>query len=613
MLRVYDKNCTDFTNNGLGVLESATKVCITEEINGSYMLSFEMPVDNGKWSKLQTKNIVVCEGQQFRVMRKIRSKDSVINRRVECLHVSHDSNFIPFFAPQIGMSPRNIMLSAFAGTNFHIMTTEEVSNLGMQWVTDLTDVLTMSKTSPWEIVNVLISNLQKGEIYKDNHNIALVERIGRDTGLYCTLANNLQRLEDVEDGASIITRLYAYGKDDLPLPESVAPNGYIDSAEGIAKYGIIPGPANFDTVEDPNELYQKALWLFSPDNPNRVDAPNIAFSVKLVELHKIYGNNFKFSCGDSLRIKSSVLGIDTAQRIVKYNRYPYSADISDVVFGRPPKTDLDLTKMTVETISKYKRATTSADQIKSTRYENIKAMVQTQVNAMLQNALLNVNPNLYYDDLQNPTKAMIIGPAGFAVANSKKADGSWDWRLIGTGDKFVADEVNAAWVYAGHISADQITAGILQGITIRTAASGPRLELSTANGLLQYDTSGNKTIEIVSSPNVTSGSGAICLWKNNTLIGWLKAESSELQLWADNHDLIFGTYSPHKVSIYGDIKCGGARFYDLKNGDGVDYATKNWVQSQGYITGTMGYTGYITIGDVGLNFSNGLLTGVFGA
>ena len=109
----------------------------------------------------------------------------------------------------------------------------------MSWVTDLTDVLEMSKTNPAEIVKLLIENLDKGELYIDNYKIALVERIGRDTGLQCTLSNNLKSLGDDEDGENIINRLYAYGKNDLPLP---AP-GYIDSNESIELFGLrrLPG------------------------------------------------------------------------------------------------------------------------------------------------------------------------------------------------------------------------------------------------------------------------------------------------------------------------------------------------------------------------------------
>ena len=307
MLRVYDKNATDFNNNGLAILNEATNVQVTRELNGEFKLSFDYPVNSDKWQYLKQRNKVVCEGQQFRIYQKSRNKAGTMTRTVECLHVISDASqkHIPYLAPLIGQAPKSIMLTAFAGTDFRIMTEQEVQTLGMQWVTDLTDIMEMSKTNPMEVVKQLIENLGKGELYIDNYNIALVERIGKDTGLYCTLSNNLQSLGDTEEGSNIITRLYAYGKDGLPLPSDVAPNGYIDSEEGIANFGICEGFIDYDTVEDPQELYQKALWEFSPDNPNRKDMPDLSYSVKLIELNKLYGNNFKLSLGDSIRIKDT--------------------------------------------------------------------------------------------------------------------------------------------------------------------------------------------------------------------------------------------------------------------------------------------------------------------
>lgn len=44
---------------------------------------------------------------------------------------------------------------------------------------------------------------------------------------------------------------------------------------------------------------------------------------------------------------------------------------------------------------------------------------------------------------QNPDKAIQLGGGYFRIANSKKADGSWDWKTFGTGDGFLADLIVA--------------------------------------------------------------------------------------------------------------------------------------------------------------------------
>ncbi|WP_333552801.1 phage tail spike protein [Clostridium thermosuccinogenes] len=527
MLRVYEKNATDFSNNGLAVLDGATNVLISRELNGEFKLSFDYPVNSDKWQYLRQRNKIVCEGQQFRIYQKSREKAGTMTRSVECLHVIADASqkFIPYLAPQIGHTPRSIMLTAFAGTDFHIMTDAEVAALGMQWITDLTDIMETSKTNPMEIVKQLIENLGRGELYIDNYNIALVERIGKDIGLYCTLSNNLQSLGDTEEGSNIITRLYAYGKDGLPLPSDVAPGGYIDSAEGIANYGVCEGFIDYDTVEDPQELYQRALWEFSPNNPMRIDMPDLSYSVKLIELNKLYGNNFKLSLGDSIRIKDADLGIDTVQRIVKYSYYPYSPQESEVVLGRPPKTVMDLLKSTANASAQYQKTTKPNGQVKAEWLENlIKNLQQEVYNGLTKELTLHKTGDLW--EFGN-NSAIAIVDGVLAIANSRNPDGTWNFRTFGDGNGFTADLINA-----GTINGIEIIGSLINGATIfggvinvfTDAIVGEALRLYKANNPYvvfknMSVTNGQKSLMI--GRETTVGAGITNLDRVDIFAGWL--------------------------------------------------------------------------------------------
>ena len=59
-------------------------------------------------------------------------------------------------------------------------------------------------------------------------------------------------------------------------------------------------------------------------------------------------------------------------------------------------------------------------------------------------------------------------------------------------DTITANEIDSDYIYAGTIDANQINAGILTGFTIRTSASGRRVEVSgTDNGIKFVDQSGD--------------------------------------------------------------------------------------------------------------------------
>lgn len=52
---------------------------------------------------------------------------------------------------------------------------------------------------------------------------------------------------------------------------------------------------------------------------------------------------------------------------------------------------------------------------------------------------------------QNPSKVIYMGAGKIAIANSKKADGSWRWTTFGTGDGFVADTIVAGVLKGGKV------------------------------------------------------------------------------------------------------------------------------------------------------------------
>lgn len=502
-LKVYDKSETDFTKNGLGELSTAKDICIEREVNGEFKLSFSLPDADDKWQYIKQRNIVVCEGQRFRIHRKTRKKAGTLEKTVECFHIMYDAGesgptLIPYLDNLIAYTPRAIMLTVFAGTDFHVMTEEEVTILGMTWVTDLTDILECSKVYPLTIINRVIENIQKGEIYIDNYNIAIVERVGKSTGIPCTLNDRLKSLEDMEDSSSVITRLYAFGKDDMPMSTTLAPNGYIDSTEGIALYGICAGYINFDT-EDQDDLDSKALWQFDSDNPKRIDRADMSFTLNIIEFYKMFGDVFKFAIGDSVIIKDSKLNIDTEQRIVKYKYYPNSAQDSEITLGRPKPTIGDIIKDTSATAQKYSESTTQSGEVKAQWLETIvKNLTQTVYAGLSKELSLHKTGDLW--EFGNNTAIAIVDGV-LAIANERNPDGTWNFRTFGDGNG---------------VTADEIITGILKGIQIQQISDSGKILMDvfkdTNGGVIKLnDINGNLNIKMGSEGEGGSNTGGTVL------------------------------------------------------------------------------------------------------
>lgn len=458
MLKIYDKFETDFSTNGIAILENATNIKIKEVINGEYTLSFSVPRNNAKWQYIQPENFVKANDQLFRVktFKETRDEQGKTISNIQCEHVWYDANnckFIPN-AELIGYTPRQILEYAFADTMFTISTVD---------ITTPTDIF-LSKTNPAKIINKLIENVD-GEIIRDNYTIHFVKRRGNNSNVQFRFGKNIKSLEKTTDTTSLTTRLFPYGKDDLDISSVNSGVSYVDSPLKDNYDRLHINHMDYKDIEDPTGLMEKAIQEFSTEEIDGIDKPKITYSIDIVELKKLsdYGNLEAFSIGDTIRVFDEDLGIDTNQRIVEYEFYPYEPMKSKVVlinYGIKQKNDLSkfLTNLSTAT-QDFENIKTYTGVLDPRFIENIREKLHTEINEVQEKALLHEFGDIYVDDPNNPTKALLLGAGIFAIANSKKENGDWNWRTIATGDRVVADEVDANWVYTGGIHANQIVAG----------------------------------------------------------------------------------------------------------------------------------------------------------
>ena len=322
----------------IAVLNGASQVKITREINGVYDLNFSVPVDE-KAELLRVNRLVMCKGQLFRIMRLSRSSEGKTLINAECSHVynadakaAHLQN-VPDF---IGKQPYEVLAYAFDKTPFTLLGDDELEKLDLKRVDCdgfLIDFFSMDKTTPYEVMETVIENCGKGEVYIDNYNIALVERIGGDTKIRLELSRNLQSLEVERDMSELVTRLYPYGYEDLHIGTVNGSVQYIDSPN-TAVYGVREGFKDYSDYKLPADVLNRALWEFDPENEERIDVPSISISGKLIDLSKLaeYGDIMKINLGDRV----TVIDGDTkiSERVIRLESYPYEPLMGEIGIGR---------------------------------------------------------------------------------------------------------------------------------------------------------------------------------------------------------------------------------------------------------------------------------------
>lgn len=355
-MRLHDRYTDSFETGE--VLNNAYNIKETRILNDTGSIEFDYPYDEK--ARLISQNMLVSvNGHIYEISRTTRNTNGTDTLHVYGTpHFVYEAQkaFIPTIGDNIGKSSRYVLKQAidiisefkkYVGERciFHIMTEAELTAKGMKWVADdklLIDFFSTDKTNLWDVIKTIIENLGRGEIYHETGidssnnvvcNIAIVERIGKDNGVRLRLEKNMQSISIERNVSDMITRLWAFGSDDLTVSSVNGGKAYIDSPN-IEKYGVQEGYKDYSDYTSADKLYRNAKWEFDEDNEDRIDAPQLTISGKLIDLSKLaeYGDAEKLEIGDTVHV-FDIDGTEYVQRVIEYQAYPLEPKESNISIG----------------------------------------------------------------------------------------------------------------------------------------------------------------------------------------------------------------------------------------------------------------------------------------
>ena len=321
------------------VLNNAVNVSEQRIINDTAALIFDYPMDE-KGRMITQGKICTCNGRNYEVIRTVRNMTKTDVVTVTCRDLFSrraKARFIPTIPDKMGVKIKEILsyvIDTYAG-EFTLFTDAELAQMGMEWVSDefKIDVFVIDKTNLWEFTKTVIENLGRGEIYAEGYKFAIVERIGCDRGVRLSLHKNMQNISIERSTENIVTRLYPFGADDMPITSVNGDVAYIDSPNK-ALYGIKEGYRDYSDYTDPEKLLMFAKWEFDPRNEDRIDIPRLTISGRVVDLSKLkeYGDIEKIELGDTVHVIDND-GTEYTQRVIEGTWYPYEAKETSLSIG----------------------------------------------------------------------------------------------------------------------------------------------------------------------------------------------------------------------------------------------------------------------------------------
>lgn len=347
--KLHEWNETDFTGGCLAYLNKAYEVAVFEGLQETHTVSFKYPMKDEKAELIKENRIVSVEGQAYRITLVKRDYSGSRIMTVKANRIFYDDalhhhlptigNDTDVTKSTIGVDPYDVIKLAIADTKFELIPDSELKEMGMTRIGAdgvKIDFYPTDKINTYDVIQNVIEAYGRGEIYYDNYRFAVVERIGKDNGVRMSIKKNMTSLSVERNTQELTTRLYMYGKDDLTISSVNGGKPYIDSKEGIEKYGIREAYRDYSDYDDPEKLKAFGEWdLKGEGNDFRLDRPQLTITGDVVDLSKlaVYGDFYKIALGDTVHVFED--NIEHKQRIVSMTYYPYSAKQPSVTIGQP--------------------------------------------------------------------------------------------------------------------------------------------------------------------------------------------------------------------------------------------------------------------------------------
>ena len=453
MIRLFEKDATTFTSNGITVLNNLIKATSKEVLNGLYSAEFESIYDiSGKWKEIIEGRIIHASGQPFRIYKTRKGMRSLY---IYTRHVFWDLvyNEVRDIRPTNKGAQAALEDVLGAANYLHSFTAfSDISSPATQYFINrnIADCI---------LGNDSIITRWNGELKLDGWLISILVQRGQDNGVAISYRKNMLDVEVTEDYDPIITRIRPKGKDGLELPEVYVDSPYIGAYNSprIKEVDFDIGISEEITEEEAITQLRAAVTSYFIDM--KCDLPVTNIKVNMLNLentdeYRNFSNLVKVELGDTVTCKHLDLGIDHKSRVISIEK--------DLLLGRTSKVEIgDFKERVSGSIIKLSDAQKTIVQTVERNNSDLSAAIlnaTSLITSALGGYVLKRNGEILIMDTDDPATALKI----------------WRWNINGLGYSSTGingnfpiaitndGRINASFLTTGELNANIVKSGILQ-------------------------------------------------------------------------------------------------------------------------------------------------------
>ena len=466
---LYSAEEKNFDHNGLGILGDCISCEVEEEANGIFELTMKYPMDGIHYEDISDRSIIKAKADQFRdpQLFRVYSLSKPMSGVVTILaeHISYDLSGIPV-AP--------FSSSSIVGA-LSMLKSNAVVECPFDFWTDKTTSGTFRVSVPSSIRSRLggvegsILDVYGGEYEFDNYTVNLYNNRGMNRGVSIRYGKNLTDIKQEQNCSNIATGVYPYWAGDIDgkfvlveLPEKIvnAPGTY-----NFVKIRTLDLSDQFDSRPTIEQLRERAERYVEE---NEIGVPTVSLTVSFAQLEQ--SEEYK-----NLKILERVSLFDTVNVEFPALRVSTTAKAVKIVY--------DSLAERVKTVNLGSVRSNIVNTIVEQQKEISKAPTKTDLEKAKESAtdwLTNGNGYVYFrkDDSGNLVDILFMDEQNIDTAVNVMRIGQSG---IGFSHNGVNGPYDSAWGLDGILNANEILAGILVGVLIKSG------RIESVNGKVSID------------------------------------------------------------------------------------------------------------------------------
>lgn len=475
---LFDANETEFLTHGIGTLTDAFSCVVTEELNGSFELELEYPIDGIHAESLVHSNVILADpsdgedAEPFRIYAVSKPMNGIVTVNAE--HISYQLSHIPcapFTAENVIVALQKLKQNAVEACPFTFYTDKDTNaNYNQKEPASIRQRLAGIQGS--------ILDVYGGEYKFEKYKVSLLAHRGTDRGVTLRYGKNITDIKQEENIQNTFTGVYPYWKDTedeiTDLPEKVVNSEYADNYP-FHRTIMLDLSAEWNEAPTEAQLRARAQAYI---NANSVGIPKVSVSVSFIPLwqteeYKNIAALERVKLGDVVSVFYEKLGI-TAYAKVKRTVY-------DVLLDRYRSIELgearaNFVKSVVSDSTTFGR--------KIVEEANFRTQAITKATNMITGAS-GGNIRMIFDADDNPIEQVIMDTKDIMTAQKV-----WRWNLGGLGysNNGYNGDYGLAITQDGAINADYISVGTLDANLLRAGVISDRKGNTTwdlENGIIE--------------------------------------------------------------------------------------------------------------------------------